>query len=207
MKLTRRTWIVVIVMVFAASFAVRILAIRLFPKNDYHTDIEIYRASGALIVRGINPYDFSDQVRVRSLLREQAHNPDIRDLKQARWDYYASSNLPMNLLFFGGLSAISDTPWFHRHAYAFFDSILSALILWFVIRHWLPTPAPSAALLTSFGMSLSTAVLTERFAIALVLGCFSPVLFKYGGAVPEDKGIQILFMLAAVACYLSPSDW
>lgn len=99
MRLTRRVWIVLIVLVFTASFAVRILAIRLFPKNDNHTDIEIYRASGALIVRGINPYDFSDQVPVRSLLREQSHNPAIRDLSQARWDYYASSNLPMNMFF------------------------------------------------------------------------------------------------------------
>jgi hypothetical protein len=96
MTLRRQTWCLLGLLVFAASFAVRITAIKMFPQYDHHDDIEIYRASGALIVRGINPYDFSDHIPVRTSLREQSPNPYMRELSQARWDYYASSNLPMN---------------------------------------------------------------------------------------------------------------
>ena len=42
---------------FVASFAVRIPAIKLFPQHYYGDDIEIYRASGDLILHRINPYD------------------------------------------------------------------------------------------------------------------------------------------------------
>jgi hypothetical protein len=206
MKLTTRAWSLLAVLVFAVSFAVHVAAIKLFPQYNYHNDIEIYRASGALIVRGVNPYDFSDGVPVRISLRAQSPNPYIRKLSQARWDYYASSNLPMNLLFFGALSAISDTPQFHRYAYGLFDSLLSVLVLWFVLRHWPAAPSFLASMLCSLRLSLKTAMFTERLAVGLVLGCISPILFKNGAAIPEDKGIQILLMLAAVACYLSPDE-
>jgi hypothetical protein len=206
MRLAGRTWIVLVVLVFAVSFAVRVAAMRLFAQYDYHDDIEVYRASGALIVRGVNPYDFSDHVAVRTSLREQAHNPEIRDLSQARWDYYVSGNLPMNLLFFGALSSISGTPQFYRYAFGFFDSLLSTLVVWFVIRHWPPTISFSRSISSSAGMSAKAAMFLERLSIGLVLGCFSPVLFKHGAALPEDKGIQILLMLAAIACYMSSDE-
>jgi hypothetical protein len=206
MTLRRQTWCLLGLLVFAASFAVRITAIKMFPQYDHHDDIEIYRASGALIVRGINPYDFSDHIPVRTSLREQSPNPYMRELSQARWDYYASSNLPMNLLFFGALNAISDTPLAHRYAYGFFDSLLSVLVVWFVLRHWPATPGFLGTALSSAGLSPNAGMFAERPGIGLTLGCFSPILFKNGAAIPEDKGIQILLMLAAVACYLSPRE-
>lgn len=206
MTLRRRTLCWLCFLVFVVSFAVRITAIKMFPQYDHHDDIEIYRASGALIVRGINPYDFSDHISVRMLLREQSPNPDMRNLSQARWDYYASSNLPMNLLFFGALNAISDSPLLHRYAYGFFDSLLCVLIVWFVLRHWPAVPGYPGLTLSSAGLSSNAALFAERLGIGLALGCFSPILFKNGAAIPEDKGIQILLMLAAVACYLSRSE-
>jgi hypothetical protein len=206
MKLTKPTWLIILLLVFATSFAFRAAAIRLTPRFDHYVDLEIYRASGDLILRGANPYDFSDKIAVRVSLREQSRDTAFRQLDQARWDYYASSNLPMNLLFFAGLSAISDTPWMHRYSYAFLDSILSALLVWFVIRHWHPAAGGLSSLLTSRGFSPNTALLAERLAIGVALGCFSPVLLKYGGVLPEDKGIQILLMLATLACYLSDRE-
>jgi hypothetical protein len=171
--------------------------------------MEIYRASGDLILNGINPYDFSDNVVLRAALRQQAHNPLLHD-DQAFWDYEASSNLPLNLLLFGGLRAasraLSDSPSVYRYSYAFFDSVLSALIVWFVIRRWPPVPDALSALFRRFGMPLNSSVFAERLAVGLILGCFSPVLLKHGVAYPEDKGIQILLMLAAIACYLSDDD-
>src|SRR5260370_26491141 len=109
----------------------------------------------------------------------------------------------MNLLFFAGLSAVSNTPRMHRYSYAFLDSILSALIVWFVIRHWHPGAGALSNLLTSRGVTPNTALLAERFAIGATLGCFSPILLKYGGALPEDQGIQILSILPTLASYLS----
>ncbi|HXM22000.1 MAG TPA: hypothetical protein VN948_12135 [Terriglobales bacterium] len=206
MRLTTRTWIALAVLVFAASFAIRAAAIRWFPQYDYHDDLEIYRASGALIADGANPYDFADHVPLRTELRMQAHNPEIRDLSQARWDYYVSGNLPMNVLFFGALSAIRDTPHFYRYVFGFFDSLLSTLVVWFVIRYWPPTPSWIGSTLSSAGMSSKASMFAGRFGIGLVLGCFSPVLFKHGAAIPEDKGIQILLMLAAIACYMSSDE-
>ncbi len=206
MKLTQRTWLTILLLALAASFALRAVAINLTPKFDHYVDLEIYRASADLILQGVNPYDFSDKMPVRVSLREQSRDPSTRELSQARWDYYAGSNLPMNLLFFAGLSAVSNTPRMHRYSYAFLDSILSALIVWFVIRHWHPGAGALSNLLTSRGVTPNTALLAERLAIGATLGCFSPILLKYGGALPEDKGIQILLMLATLACYLSDRE-
>lgn len=161
MTLRRTTWCWLCFLVFAVSFAVRITAIEMFPQYDHHDDIEIYRASGALIVRGINPYDFSDHISVRTLLREQSPNPDMRNLSQARWDYYASSNLPMNLLFFGALNAISDSPLPHRYAYGFFDSLLSVLVVWFVLRHWPAAPGYLGAAFSQAGLSPNAALFAD----------------------------------------------
>jgi len=94
----------------------------------------------------------------------------------------------------------------HRYSYAFLDSILSALIVWFVIRHWHPAAGALSYLLTSLGMMPSASLLAARLAIGVTLGCFSPVLLKYGGALPEDKGVQILLMLVTLACYLSDRE-
>jgi len=208
-RLTRRTWILLLVLVFVTAFALRGLAIKLTPRGDHFVDMEIYRASGDLILNGVNPYDFSDNVALRSALRQQARNPLLRD-NQAFWDFEASSNLPLNLLLFAGLRAVSrslsDSPLVYRYTYAFFDSVLSALIVWFVIRHWPQGPGALSVLFRRLGMALSTAVFAERLAIGLALGCLSPVLFKHGVAYPEDKGIQILLMLGAIACWLSDDD-
>jgi hypothetical protein len=202
MELTRRQWIVLAVLVFVAAFAVRIAVIKLTPRGDYFTDLEIYRGSGELILNGVNPYDFSDKIALRSALRQQAHSPFVRD-DQARWDYYTSGNLPMNLLFFAGVSAISDTPWFHRYTYAFFDSVLSVVVVWFVIRHWSRKQGALAGMLGSLGMTWNRALLAERLLIGLALACFSPVLLKAGVVFPEDKGIEVLLILAAIACWRS----
>jgi hypothetical protein len=205
MELTRRQWIVLAVLVFVAAFAVRVVVIKLTPRGDYYTDLEIYRASGELILDGVNPYDFSDKIAVRSALRQQAHSPSIRN-EQPIWDYYTSGNLPMNLLFFAGIGAINDTPRFHRYSYAFFDSILSVLVVWFVIRHWGRRRGALSVMLESRGLSSNAALLAERLLIGLALVCFSPVFLKSGVVFPEDKGVEILLILAAIACSLSRDD-
>ena len=202
MRLTTRTWISGLALVFVVAFAVRGLAIKLTPRGDYYTDLEIYRASGELILYGVNPYDFSDKVAIRSALRHQAHSPYVRD-DQARWDYYTSGNLPMNLLFFAGVSGISDTPRFHRYTYAFFDSILSVIVVWFVIQYWSLLPSAFSKMLVSQGISSNRALLAERLAAGLLLAGISPVLLKAGVAYPEDKGIEVLLVLAVIACWRS----
>jgi hypothetical protein len=202
MRLTTRTWISILGLVFVVAFTVRGLAIKLTPRGDYYTDLEIYRASGDLILNGVNPYDFSDKVAIRSALRQQAHSPYVRD-DQARWDYYTSGNLPMNLLFFAGVSGISDTPRFHRYTYAFFDSVLSVIVVWFVIRYWSQKPSALSTMLESHGTSPDRALLAERLVAGLLLAGVSPVLLNAGVAHPEDKGIEVLLVLAVIACWLS----
>jgi hypothetical protein len=204
MELTRGQWVGLAVLVFCAAFAIRMAVIKLTPRGDYFTDLEIYRGSGALILNGVNPYNFSDKIATRSALRQQAHSPFIRE-DQARWDYYTSGNLPMNLLFFAGVSAISDTPWFHRYTYAFFDSVLSVLIVWFVIRHWSRTRGVIAVRLAALGVTSDRALLAERLLIGLGLACFSPVFLKAGVVFPEDKGLEVLLILAAITCWRSGS--
>jgi hypothetical protein len=201
MRLKTRTWISLLALVFVVAFAVRGLAIRLTPRGDYYTDLEIYRASGELILKGVNPYDYSDKLATRTALRQQAHSPYVRD-DQARWNYYTSGNLPMNLLFFAAVSGISDTPRFHRYTYAFFDSVLSVVVVWFVIRYW-GTRGAISTMQEYRGMPSERALLAKRLGAGLLLAAVSPVLLKAGVAYPEDKGIEVLLILVVISCWLS----
>src|SRR5579872_2050976 len=202
MKLTRREWIALGMLVFAVAFSVRLLLIGLTPHEDYYPDVEIYRASGELILQGVNPYDFSDKPAIRSALRQEAHTLFVRE-DQTRWNYYTSGNLPLNLLFFAAVSAISDTPRFHRYTYAFFDSVLASLVAWFVMRCWSIRPGYVSSMLRAGGLSASSALKVERLTIGVLLVGLSPLFLKAGVVYPEDKGIEVLLIVATIACWRS----
>ncbi|HLJ87704.1 MAG TPA: hypothetical protein VKZ53_12840 [Candidatus Angelobacter sp.] len=204
MRLTRPAWIVLLAIVFLCAFGLRVAAIKKTPRFDHHVDLEIYRSGGALVVNGVNPYDYSDNLALRASLHRGAQDPVLLGVDQARWDYYAGSNLPMNVLFFAGMSAMSDDPRLYRYAFAFFDSVLAALIVWFVIRCWGTMPAAEGSFPHSQRESAEY-VPIWRLAVGLVLGCFSPVTLKWAGVLPEDKDIEVLLLMAAIVCCLSLS--
>jgi hypothetical protein len=195
--LSRKSWFYLLAVTFLVALSVRIVEIKLTPMSDFTIDLDIYRSGGELMLRGVNPYDFAASPDFRAQLHREAHDSFLREITQLRWDYYASGNLPMNLLFFKALSSICDTPSFYRYSFAFMDSILCAVLAWFVILHW-QGQGWLARWLVARGVGTERASLMERLVVAASIGCLSPVLAKYGTGFPEDKGIQILLMVAAL---------
>ena len=175
-----------ILVLFFIAFLIRLQIIYETPRSNYKLDLQIYQAGGVLITNGISPYDYSDKPALREVLRFQSTDPWIRE-NQDRWNYYASGNLPLNLLFFGLLSRIWHNPIFYRLAFAFFESLLSILVFVYVAENW------KVSSKDAIGRCL-------RFVCTLLLGVLSLILLQWGTKFPQDKGIQILLILAAVVC-------
>jgi hypothetical protein len=169
--------------------------------KDQSIDLAIYRDTGQLVVNGINPYDFTDNVELRQKLRSDEDNyNEYVSSDQTIWDYYANSNLPLASLFFGCIEYLFGTPRSFRYTFAFFDSILAVLILAFVLNKW-KFHIIDNKLFRKLPPEYQT-----RFPvlIGLLLGAFSPVLLQWGTFIPEPKGIGLLLMLASV--YFSDSS-
>jgi MFS family permease len=152
--------------------------------EDAHIDLTIYVAGGRLVHAGINPYDWRDGVATREALRQApgSYQAWVSE-SQERWDSYASSNLPLTLLWFSLADRFGSRPVHYRLLFALADCALSALIGVFVLRHWYGGRHHGRALLA-----------------ALLLGALSPVLLNVGIRAPEDKGVQTLLMVGALYC-------
>jgi len=186
-----RSCVVLAVMIFALliSFASRAYFITHTPEKDEWIDLCIYVDGGQLVERGINPYDYTDGREERQRLRTDkiAYNPYVCS-DQARWDYYASSNLPLSLLFYGVINKIAASnlvTW--RWLLMACDCLLSLVIAYYVLCLW-----PDRG-----GLG--------KWIPALLLGALSPLLIAWGVVLPEDKGVQILLMLSAILLARSPS--
>ncbi len=261
-SITRRRIYSFCLLAFVLAIGLRVNLIKHSPTSDSNIDLDIYRAGGALISHGINPWDFNQKKEIRKNLR-LASKDELIKKTQAGWDYYASANLPFSLLLFGSIHLISDSPRAYRLTFALADSLLSSLLVLFVILHWPPLANHAeksqrldlisrrwdlafvwSALgcfwiflyliywlwgnyivlhgLVALGGLLVFAGVAPGdrlpfpearrlycvpLAAALALGAFSPVLFDWGVLAPEDKGVQILLMVAACLCALSPKRW
>ena len=166
--------------VFLLALMVRLVGVLATPGSNYHnTDLEIYRLGGALIREGINPYLWEEGIETREALRQSTVSEWLR-ADQPTWDYFVSSNLPFNILVYGAIDGISSHPLWYRTVFAVADSVVSVLILCFVLLHW-----PVRSLKAGVGF-------------ALAIGALSPLFLVWGVQWPEDKGIQILLMLVAM---------
>lgn len=173
---------ILLILIFVFAFITRLYFIYVTPYQNESIDLNIYRDGGQLITNGINPYDYSDKKDIRSQLRldSLAFNVWICET-QERWDFYASSNLPLSLLLYGLIDSISNgNPIVYRIFFAFIDAILALVIALTLLRFWKLKP------------SLINLILL------LGLGALSPTLLLWGVIFPEDKGLQILLMLLAI---------
>ncbi len=174
--------------VLIISVAARVYFIYQTPHAVGWNDLCIYIDGGQLVVRGINPYDHSDGREERQRLQtdQLAHSAYV-DSDQGLWDYYASSNLPLSLLFYGLVEKIADSdPTIWRWVLAACDCLLSLVVAYYVVSLW-----------PGFGKP-------GNWIAALLLGALSPLLLAWGVVLPEDKGPQILLMLGALLASRSP---
>lgn len=172
-----------LIIIFLLAFTTR-LAINKVHPNLHWIDLEIYRGGGEMIIRGVNPYNSESNILQRRLILNNIEH-DLLKSNPARWNYVVSGNLPLNLLFFGLISAVNNSPQFYMVVFAFFDSLLSVTIYYFIDKHWKDKHK------------------NLKIATGILLGCFSPVLLRWGTFLSEDKGIQILVMLLVIVTIYS----
>jgi hypothetical protein len=185
---------------FLVAFALRIIVIFISHSANSDIDLGIYRDAGQLVVNGINPYDFKDNVALREKLRtdKDSYNEYVSQ-NQETWDYYANSNLPLATLFFGCVEFCYASPLMFRYTFALFDSFLAVLILAFVLNKWnyqLPDNKLTRKLPSGIRKDFP-------LYLGLSLGAVSPMLLLWGALIPEPKGIGLMLILASV--YFSDS--
>lgn len=174
--------------VFIIAFFIRFGFIRATRVRDFNIDLEIYRVGGLLTHNRINPYNYNDGVYYRTYFLKGMVSPFKNGLPEL--NYYASSNLPFNLLFFGAIDILNSHPYVYRLVFTFFDSILSVLAFYFVYSFWQ-------------NKKNSTFIKLIKLSIGLLLGTLSFILIQNGTINAEDKGIEILLILAFILCFLS----
>ena len=171
-----------VVFVFFLALVVRLLLILTNHTKNKFTDLNIYRETGQLVKSGINPYKYTEDAEMRNKLRLDtiAFDPSVSQTQEG-WDYYTSSNLPMSSLHYGLIDKITNSnPVAFRIIFSFFDSVLSVIVALFLIKYW--------------------QLRNSWLSLILILGAaaLSPTLLLWGSIIPEDKGLQTLFMLLAV---------
>jgi hypothetical protein len=175
-----KRWIV-LGLVFVVSLSIRYLITVLTPEQNAWIDLSIYIDGGQLVAHGVNPYDFNDEPLLRDSLRTDsiAFNYYVAE-SQDRWNFYAGSNLPLTLLYFGAIELIAQgDPFIYRVVFAVMDSILSVVLTMFILNYWVTSEK-------------------NKFLVAIGLGVLSPILLSAGTFLPEDKGVQILLMVGAL---------
>lgn len=186
---------------FLIAISIRVLFIYCTPNRIEDTDLHIYRDAGQLVVNGVNPYNFSDNVNLRQQLRTDKDNYDEYVCSdQDKWDYYANSNLPLATLFFGGIEYCFESPMAFRYFFALFDSILAVVIIAFVLNKW-QYRLPYNRIINKLPSKLQQ---NYPLLIGLSLGALSPNLFLWGTYIPEPKGTGLLLILSSI--YFSDSS-
>jgi|GEM_PF-3745014 len=175
-------WLHSVIIIFFLAFVPRYIIIKNSEEFNKHTDLQLYINAGLLIVNNINPYDFSDNVNLRKELRLNASlNQEWLRHDQDKWNYYTSSNLPASQLYYGAVEYLANSnPLYYRIIFAIVDSILSVFIFAFIIQFW-------------NGKSFRS-----NIAFAVFLGALNPILLYWGALIPQDKGLQILLMIASL---------
>ncbi len=185
---------------FFVALLIRIGLVILTPSLNNMIDLQIYREAGQLITHGVNPYDFSDKLEIRNQLKNNTENHnEFVNSSQVQWNNYTSANLPLATLFFGAIEYAFGSNRSFRLTFAFFDSILSVLIIVIILNKWNYRSS------IFFFRNNLTIKQREYFLplVALTLGAFSPILLLWGTFYPEHKGIGLLLILSAI--YFSDS--
>jgi len=169
-----------LILIFVVAFLLRLYFILITPNYNNWIDLSIYRSSGRLISNGINPYDFQGQIKLREKIRIDL----MKDYKKDSWNNYISGNLPLSQIYYGLIERISPTPEAYRLIFNAFDSLLVVLIFLFTQKFWQIQQAKKSNLF---------------YTLIFLL----PVTLVWGTILPEDKGLQILFMIGTV--YLANS--
>jgi len=175
--------IIFIVIIFICSVTVRGYIVYKTPGMNDNIDLCIYVNMGRLVSHGVNPYDFNDNVELRSTFRNDgiAYSEWVSET-QERWDYYASSNLPLTGLYLGLIDRFfPNNALAYRLSFMFVDIILCILIGLFIREFW----------------KKETSIYISWFFV-LGLGAFNPILLKWGIMIPEEKNLQIVFMLSSL---------
>lgn len=183
-----------LILLFLIALGVRVALVIATPQGNSILDLCIYIDSGQLVSHGVNPYDFNDNPALRQQLRQDdfAFTP-FTCSTQDKWDYFASSNLPLALLTFGMIDTISSSYFFYRFVFAFLDSLLSVLILYFVFR--------KIPIKSSFSGLNATQL---KWLTGIGLGALNPVLLLNGTIIAEHKGTAVLLLMAALLTAQSP---
>jgi hypothetical protein len=166
--------------IFVISLIIRLLLIFTNRTKNGFPDLNIYRETGQLVRTGINIYDYEDGKSIRNDLRIDSKAFDASQDQDA-WNYYTSSNLPMSSLHYGLIDKITNNkPVLYRIIFSLFDCILSVFVAFFIIRYW--------------------KLRNTWYDLIMIAGAaaLSPALLLWGSIIPEDKGLQILFMIIAV---------
>jgi hypothetical protein len=175
-------WKKTVLFIFMLAFIVRLLLILTNHSKNQFTDLNIYRETGQLVKSGVNPYDFSSDTITRNTLRLDtiAYDESVSASREA-WDYYTSSNLPMSSLLYGLIDKLTNSsPSGFRIIFSFFDALLSVFVALFMIKFWNLKPT------------------WLNFILVTGAAALSPTLMYWGSVIPEDKGLQTLFMILAV---------
>jgi hypothetical protein len=172
------------------AFVLRATFVVLTPQLTDQVDLSIYRETGGLAARGINPFDERDHPEVRQELRTdaQAFNAYVAE-SQSRWDYYVSGNLPLTVLVFRSIEIFGSSARVYRMAFALFDSLMAVLLVAAVHRLWHGVGA------------------TAKTLLGLSLAAIGPVQFLWGTVYAEDKGLQSALMVASILAAVSPTRW
>jgi hypothetical protein len=179
---SNKKWVLISLVIFFLAFIPRYIIIKISEEFNKHTDLQLYINGGLLITNHINPYDFDDKKEVRKKLRldSQLNEPWLME-SEAKWNFYTSGNLPATLLYFAAIEYFAKSnPVTYRIIFAIIDSILSVLVFIFIIQFWN---------IKSYYLKIGSAIL---------LGALNPVLLYWGGLIPEDKGMQIVLMIASL---------
>lgn len=167
---------------FSVTFLFKALLIFISPQANNFTDISCLVNGGQMLTHGINPYDFDDNVELRTQLRLDsiAYNEWLCS-DPAEWNYHSGNNLPFNLLLNGFIDLFADgNVYVYRMAYNFADSLIGVFVVLF-----------------AFG-ALNLPYTFLNLILVFLLGGASPQLIVFGTMIPEDKGIQIVCMVMAL---------
>lgn len=170
----------ILIYVFIISLVIRLLLIFTNRTKNGFPDLNIYRETGQLVRTGTNIYNFEDGKTIRNDLRLDSKAFDGTQDQDA-WNYYTSSNLPMSSLHYGLIDIITNnSPVLYRIIFSLFDCLLSVVVAFFIIRY--------------------LKLRNNWYDLILVVGAAAlcPALLLWGSIIPEDKGLQTLFMIIAV---------
>src|SRR3989344_8857552 len=99
-----------LILIFAVAFLLRLYFTIVTPNYNNWIDLSIYRSSGRLISKGLNPYNFRDQISQREEIRIDL----MEGYKEESWNNYVSSNLPLSLYYFAIIDHINSSPMAYR---------------------------------------------------------------------------------------------